>query len=163
MARLTASDGGSHPPEMTAIIMAEEIAPFDFQTETRRGQGVAAQKLQTALAEALTPLVAAAQRDALAHLSKDADAHFAADHGEPMVGTYCDQGLEAVRLVAKGTPWAAHFADPVREPAIRQVLGTHFVTAQHVERLWHHVRNPGHAGATAYYVRFHGKSYHQRG
>jgi hypothetical protein len=136
------TDHGTHSPEKWAIATANMIFPYDPATVGEHL--IAAQKLQIAIAEALIEPHATVQDQERNHLSGDALARYEAEHD---VDDHTDDAVERVLVVADGTPWADHFAKPEVKAAIREVVGSHFATAQHIERAHHAQHNPSDAAA----------------
>lgn len=155
MFRLLKTDNGPHPPDKWAIFTAEEI--FDTSKLTNGGAWgyrlIEAKRVQLAVASALESVhrrIAEAEKVAL---GADGGARIAQPHdGEAFV----EEGLAAALTALKGTEWEAHFGAPDVQAGARKVLAHHFVTNQHVERLWHLDRNPGTPGAAAYRARHQG-------
>jgi hypothetical protein len=136
------TDNGTHSPEKWAMATAGMIFPYDPATVGEHL--IAAQKLQLAIAEALVPHhedVQTAERDQL-----EADAAACYEAGQS-IDHHLDPAIEKVMAAAEGTPWEEHFAKPEVQDAVRQVLGSHFATAQHIERAHHAETNPSEAAA----------------
>jgi len=142
--RIMITNGGPHPPESWAQVTAEHIAPIAVGLAGTRY--VAAMKLQMAITEALTPHHQAVQHHEREKLAGD-PAHVMTDL-DP--SAHLDVAMQAIIDAAAGTEWEAHFAQPDVQAVIRQELGAHFATAQHIERSWHVDRNPAHPHAAAW-------------
>ena len=140
------TNGGQHSPETWALGTARHLTPFGDNLSGQRE--LAAQALQTRIAEALVPHHGASQdaeRDALAAKGADryAEPH---DHAEA-----ADKALSAVVDAAKGTPWEAQFASSEWQAVARGEIAKHFETAAREEREWHAHRNTlSSEGARAY-------------
>jgi hypothetical protein len=55
---------------------------------------------------------------------------------------YVDNIVRDILAIAKGTPWQLHFAQENVQRAMREVIGGHIKSSQHIERLWHADKNP---------------------
>lgn len=117
---------------------------FPYDPATVGEHLIAAQKLQTEIAEVLMPHHTVVQTHEKNQLSIDAQARYEADHD---VGHRADLALTDVVAAAAGTPWAAHFAKPEVHAAIHEVVASHFATAQHIERQHHAMHSPSEAAA----------------
>lgn len=148
MARILVTNGGSHPPEKWAMTTAEQV--FDIGSSVAGDRLIQAQKLQLAIAEALMPHYSQAQDDETSRLAEDAK-NVLSSHS---VDAYLDAAMKDVVGAAKGTMWESHFADPDVQAAAREVIGSNFTTAMHVERLWHADRNPDCEFAQSYRAQF---------
>ncbi len=147
--RIMATNGGPHPPDAWAHVTAQHIAPVDPNTTGTRH--TAALKLQIAIAEALLPHhanVQAVERGKLQTINS----HLAtALNPEP----HLNDAVLAIQEAAKGTPWEDHFKDPDVVAMIRQEVGCHFASVQHIERSWHVDRNPAHPYAATWRNIYH--------
>lgn len=150
MAKIMVSDNGPHSPEKWAIATAEIIVDIDSGIAGNRL--IQAQKLQTAIAEALVPHHTTVQVDERSKLATDVS-HIHTPHSAK---EYIDQVMKDIVGAAKGTPWENHFVNPQVQETIAEIAANHFMTAQHIERLWHADRNPSCADSQQYKTRFNG-------
>ncbi len=149
MIRTMATNGGPHTPEKWAVETATHITPTDPGITQDRLLEV--ERLRLKIAEALVVHHDRVQREERGHLATKGDARFDEPHDASHL---LDQMVADVVDAAKGSPFEAHFAKPEVQAVIRQEVHGHFVTVQHIERLWHGDRNPSSA-AKAYRERFH--------
>lgn len=155
------TDGGPHPAEVWAQVTAEHIAPIGPDVTGHRR--LAALALQANIATAIEQhhqSVMDVERSKLA-----ADPNHIVAPVDP--GAHLDAAVAAVQEAAKGTEWEDHFADPddgrtkdgkvtnSRLALIRQEIGTHFATVQHIEKSWHADKNPSHPAALAFRAQNH--------
>ena len=147
--RIMITNYGTHPPESWAQVTAEHIAPISVGLTGPRY--IAAMKLQMAITEALTPHHEAVQHHERAKLAESSDHLLTNLDPEP----HLEGAIQAILAAAKGTDWEAHFAKPEVQAVIRQEIGAHFATAQHIERSWHVDRNPGHPHARTWRAQHH--------
>ena len=150
MARILVTNNGTHSPEKWAMTTAEMI--FDIGSAIAGDHLIQAQKLQLAIAEALVPHHDSVQTTEKSRLTDDVS-HIHTPHS---ADEYLDDTIASILAAAKGTPWEAHFKRSEVQDAAREVIANHFMTAQHIERLWHADRNPDCAVSQAYKARFHG-------
>lgn len=136
------TDHGTHSPEKWAMATAGMVFPYDPVTVGEHL--IAAQKLQTQIAEALMPHHDVVQSYEKEQLSSDATARYEADHD---VDHRTDLAVADAVSAAAGSPWAEHFAKVEVQNAMRDVIGSHFATAQHIERQHHAMHNPSEAAA----------------
>jgi hypothetical protein len=149
--RLMITDGGPHPAEAWAQVTAEHIAPLGPDvTGRRRARGL---ELQLAIAAALEPHHQTVQDTERGKLIANLDHIANPVDPEP----HLDEAMTAIAAAAKGTEWEAHFNDPERLALMRLEVGTHFATAQHIEKSWHADRNPTHPAAKAFRAAHHGE------
>lgn len=142
------TDNGEHSPELMASACAGEIMHID-PSKMDGPRLLAAQKLEVLVIEALVAHHAAARDMTKESLVADSAAHFArSDLLDP--GELLEQALSDVQSAARGTPWEAHFHDPDKVSAMRQVIGQFLVDMMHLERLYHRDRNPDDLHAKAY-------------
>lgn len=147
--RVMITDGGPHPASAWAQVTAEHIAPIgpDVIGERR----AAALKLQAAIMLAVTPHHIAVQEGERSKLAADANHIMKEPDPEP----HLDGAVAAIQSAAKGTEWEAHFQDSAVAAMIRQEVGSHFATVQHIEKSWHADRNPKHPAAIAFRAQHH--------
>ena len=149
MAKILVTNNGTHSPEKWAMITAEEI--FDTNNSALTGDRlISAQKFQLSLAEALSVHHEKVQIDEQVKLQQDVNDI----HAPFTANDYLDDVINDVITVSKGTQWEAHFAKPEVQDAVKQVVGNHFTSSQHIERLWHSDRNPTDAVAATYKTQF---------
>lgn len=149
MTRILVTDNGPHPPEKWAMTTAEMLVDID-PTNMDGPRLMQAQKLQLAVAEALVPHHTMVQSDEKSNIAANAD-HISTPHD---VEQYLDRAVDDIVAASRDTLWAAHFAEPDVQSAIKQTLRSHFATAQHIERLWHADRNPSCEVAQQYKANF---------
>ena len=142
--RVMVTNGGPHPPDFWAQATAEHIAPInpDMTGQRRR----LALRLQAAIEDALLPHHTTVQEAERSALSADAAHMLTPLDPEP----HLDEAVAAVQAASKGTEWEAHFLDPEVVAEMRQQIGIHFATAQHIERSWEADRDPSHPAAVAF-------------
>jgi hypothetical protein len=136
--RIMVTNGGPHPPDAWAHVTAQHLAPVDPNTTGARH--TAAVKLQVAIAEALLPHHTAVQALERGKLQTVSGHLLTQLNPEP----HLDDAVKAIQDAAKGSLWEDHFHQPEIVSLIRQELGCHFASVQHIERSWHVDRNPGH-------------------
>lgn len=155
MFRLLKTDHGPHPADKWAVFTAEEI--FDTSKLTNvgpwGGRLLDARRVQLAIATALEAVHRKVETAEVDALTADGTARIAAPHDG---AAYVEEGIAAVLGAIKGSEWEGHFGRPEVQEEVRQVLAHHFITAQHVQRLWHLNRNPSTTGASAYRARWQG-------
>jgi hypothetical protein len=142
---LITDNSNTHPPEAWAIETAQAI--FDVNDNVPASTRIPAMQLQIAIAQALTPHHATVQTDEQTALVADAATQFSEPH-DP--SGYFDQAVTDIQAAAAGTPWAAQFADPAMVAQIKRVLGSHFATAQHIQRQAYARANPEHPAGQAF-------------
>jgi hypothetical protein len=147
MSRVLITNDGPHPPETWAMTTAEQIFDISAMAGDRLIQ---AQKFQLSIAEILMPhheTVQATERDKLGQgIHHLLDGHDVED--------YLDTIMKDILVLARGTPWEAHFARPDVQNAARQMIANHIISSQHVERMWHADRHPGSEIAQTYKAQF---------
>lgn len=144
MTRILVTNNGPHPAEKWAMATAQAI--FDTSALVSGDHSIAAQKFQLSIAEALQPHHQQLQTDEQTKLVADADyinSPLAADD-------YADKVMADVVSLSKGSPWEVHFANGDVQREAKKVIANHFMTSQHVERLWHADRNPKNKAAQTY-------------
>jgi len=147
MSRVLITNNGPHPPETWAMTTAEQI----FDISALAGENLfQAQRFQLGIAEVLMPHHERIQKAERGKLTEDIN-NLTAPHE---VDNHMDKIIEDIVALANGTPWQAHFARPDVQAAVRHVVGTHIITAQHVERLWHADRNPDSGESQTYRSQF---------
>jgi len=149
---LITNNADTHPPESWALATAQSIIAVigPDVPDTRR---IPAMKLQAAIAEMLTPLHAKVQDDEQAELERDPVGRLGAPHDpEPYLGDV----VRGIQALAADTPWASEFSDPDMQNQIRHLVGSHFATAQHLQRVAHAMANPAQPAAKAFLARLHG-------
>jgi hypothetical protein len=147
--RIMATDGGSHPPDVWAQVTAEHIAPVlpDMSGNQRK----LALALQLKIADVLEPHHKRVQDDEKGRLTADT-AHIMVP---PDPEAYLDKAVADVVAAAAGSLWEANFQKPEFQSLIRLEIGTHFATAQHIEKSWHADRNPAHPAAIEFRTQHH--------
>ena len=148
--RIMITNYGPHPASAWAQVTAEHIVPINPGMVGEKQN--AEKKLQVAVAEALISHHANVQMTEQSNIAASPE-HIMLDlNPEP----HLDDAAAAVVACAKGTAWEAHFADPAVQALVRQEIGVHFATSQHIERSWHVDRNPSHPHAAAWKAKHHG-------
>ena len=160
--RILVTNGGPHEPESWAVATADMIFDTDgIQDGARR---IAALEAKARLAKALTAHHQKVRDDERSALKAISDQRLTAPH---VVESYLDDAMADITAAMRGTPWEDHWSKPEVHEAAKAVLREHFVTAQHVERLWYSDPSPAaqdnrnrvFAGArpsTAYWQSFQG-------
>lgn len=152
--RILATDHGPHPSERWAMHTAEEV--FNTSKIADPARTVQARAVQIKIAEALSAHYDAAQKGERGRLAANADAHLMTEHdGAPA------EAMATMLSAVKGTPWEAHYAKAEVQAEVMRTLQHHFVTAQHIERLWWCDRNMDRIGVANdmihnYRLRFQG-------
>jgi hypothetical protein len=147
--RIMATDGGAHPPDVWAQVTAEQIAPvLPDMSGTQRKQALA---LQLKIADVLEPHHKRVQDDEKVKLTADT-AHIMAP---PDPTAYLAKAVADVVAAAVGSPWEANFQKPELQDLIGREIGSHFATAQHIEKSWHADRNPMHPAAIEFRTQHH--------
>lgn len=144
MTRILITNHGPHPAEKWAMATAQAI--FDTSALVSGDHSIAAQKFQLSIAEALQPHHQQLQADEQASLAADPN-YINTPHD---ASEYVDGVMSDVVALAKGSPWEKHFANPGVVFEAKKVIADHFMTSQHIERLWHADRNPSSVPAQQY-------------
>ena len=150
MTLFLSTDNGPHAPADWALATASVV--FDLSATQLKGENLLkAKKLRLAIAECLMPHHSNVQNNEREKLATNVN-HM----DSPLfVQNHVDTAMGNILNVSKGTPWEAHFANPDVQNAARAIIGSHFATAQHIERLWHADRNPKCEISQRYKARFH--------
>lgn len=159
--RIMITDGGPHPPEFWAQVMAEEIMdlaqsgltpwniPDEPQTPVRNADPMRssqALRLQAGLLEALTPHFDGCITAEREKLQEDM-AHLLSELGAP---EHAANSVKSVHQTLDGSLWHGHFAAEDAERFLYEYLHRNLRSAQHIERSWHVDRNPEHEHAKAW-------------
>lgn len=140
MSRILITNGGPHSAEKWAMTTAETIFPLDDTTLIGE-RLIMAQKFQIQLAEVLANHHGSVMEDEKENL------HDVEHYAKPLdAKEYLDHVMEEVLAASENTPWKAHFANPELQQVVREAIENHFMTAQHIERLWHAQQNDSHQG-----------------
>lgn len=143
------TDRGAHSPTAWALATADHLVHYDPATAPAETV-LAAQRLEVAIADILTPhhfTVQRAERGAL--VSDGGMARLGASY-EPHEHIDLDAVVAEIVAAAAGTPFAAKFAGADFQATVRAVIAGHFTDSMHVERLWHAERHPGDPTAQAF-------------
>lgn len=127
--RAMITNGGPHHPMKWAVMTAETIMPIDDSVEGERL--IQAKKLQTAIAEVLTPHHDGVQQRERKGLREKAGDHLEAPF-DPI--PLAKAALTSIVATAKGTPWEVHFNKPEVQNVIGAIISGHFATAMDIER-----------------------------
>lgn len=145
MPMILQTDNGTHSPEKWALVTAKTI--FDLSATSLKGEDILkAEKLRLMIADALMPHHSNTQTKEKHRLTTNAK-NILEDFD---VSEHIDEAMSDILSAAKGTPWEEHFNNEDVQKAVINVLGSHFTTAQHIERLWHSDKNPKCKFAAAY-------------
>jgi hypothetical protein len=149
LARILITNGGTHSADKWAVTTAETIFPLE-DTVMVGERLIAAQKLQTKLAEVMSPHHEVVMTDEKTSLQDDPSHYnYTVDASH-----HVDDAVHEIVAASEGSPWEDHFAKPEVQAAIHEVVLNHMQSAQHVERLWHAAHNQSEEG-DAYRARFH--------
>jgi hypothetical protein len=129
--RVMITDGGPHSAGAWAQVTAQHIAPLNPNLGGSRY--IQALKLQSAIAEALTPHHAKVQSDEREKLAKGHEHLLTELDADPHINA----ALDTITNAARDSEWEAHFSSDEVQRAIRHELGVHFRSVQHIERSWH--------------------------
>lgn len=149
--RILITDGGPHVPEAWAAATADMIFTIDDKIAPARR--VKAMKLQAQFAEILAGHHGIAQEQERTNLGNRGPDRMMEDIGAMHV---MDGVLADLRAAVSASPFAEQFDAPGVWDQIAALIHDHFVSSQHVERLWHADRNPDCAVSQEYRARFHG-------
>ncbi len=130
MTRILITNNGPHSSEQWAVASAEMICDIDSSIVGDRL--LAAKKLQLDIAEALMSHYSSLQTKEQQKLKADPD-YIMAQHD---VSDYLDNVLKDIESITTITQWKSHFKEPEVIKQIRSVIENHFITSQHVDRLW---------------------------
>lgn len=136
---ILATDGGPHSAHKWAIASSQFIADLvEVDPDSMSEAAIAARKaralFQFDLTESLEDCHATVQDGERAAIAESGTER------PTEVEQYLDAGVACVRKAAEGTLFAAHFAKPAVDKAVRAILANHFGTSIQVERGWHRDR-----------------------
>jgi hypothetical protein len=150
MAVILATDFGPHPPSTYAQATADQICPID--ASLMGDQRIKAEQLRSAIAERMMPLFTRLQEAERENLTGENLEHILSEHDANDIS---DEAVLEIQQAAENTDWGQHYKRGDVIEAIKFELARMFVTAQHVERLWHADRNPDNEQAQQYRRRYH--------
>lgn len=145
------TNGGAHPAAAWAAATAGMIFPLDGVEDPARK--VQAMVVQSRIAVVLEACHKEIEDHECGHLHQHGSARLADDHD---VGDHVEDALRQVHEATAGSPWDGHFQKLEVATVVRQIIGDHFATNQHVHRLHHCDANPDCPVAQKYRVRFQG-------
>lgn len=150
LTRVLITNGGPHSAEAWAAATADMIFPVEDVKEADRK--VKALMVLAKIAAALAECHADVQSCEAGHLEARGSARLGEEHD---VNDHVDQAIAKIQEAAAGSPWEDHFKQDDVIGAVRQVVGDHFATSQHVDRLYHCDANPECPVAQSYRAQFH--------
>lgn len=124
------TDGGTHPPEKWAVLASELLFQIDEKVDGARL--IQAKTLQNSIAVALLPFFSKHRDDEIAALDLDGDGQLDNDHDAT---DRAETAINAVVKLAKGSPWAEHWADPLVQTTARQEMAGYLATVAKEERM----------------------------
>ena len=134
---LITNNADTHHPLDWAVATAQMIVSVDPNTPTEKR--ISGLRLQASIAEALESHYAAVQQQETAALEADAAGRYHAPH-EP--GENLDRAIAAIKDSIAGSPWEKDVSDPAMIEQIRQIVGNHMASIQHVHRQAHARQSP---------------------
>lgn len=139
------TDNGTHAPDKWARATASHI--IDISATAPETKIREAREFEAKLVAILQPHHATVQDGERMGLHRKGGVHYAVElDPSPHIGDPFDEIIAA----SKDYSFAAHFEKPETQDYIRRVLGSHFATAMHIERMWHADTNPHIAEGQAY-------------
>jgi len=145
MVGIMKTDGGPHPADKWAQATASQI--IDIGSESPAVLLKEARDFEAKIVSIMTAFHTTAQANEQAQLAANAS------HSATPLTVDTDAVQAAVsQIVAAsvGTTFAAHFSLPATQTYLTNLIGTHFATVQHIERLWDADRNPTNPAGQAY-------------
>lgn len=142
--RVMVTHNGPHPAELWAQAIVEHIAPINPDVVGHRRY--AAQALQAGIAQQIETIcsnIQSAEKSALQSMQDRLTAPLVVDE-------HVNNAVAAIQLTARGSEWEQHFQKEDVVGMIKEIIGTHFRTIQHIERGYHADNNPGHPLAQAF-------------
>lgn len=130
------TDGGPHSPEVWAECTASHILQIGEHVAGERLAG--ARKLESAIIDILEGHHTTVQEGERAQLkANNAPVDNTVTPFSPEEHICIADIIQQICDAAKGTEWESHFADPVVQAYIDEVLRQHFATNIDIERQWH--------------------------
>jgi hypothetical protein len=150
------TDGGSHPPakwaEQTAGQIADIISidPNSVAFDELTAQKNAFEKEITETLTAHHDTVQKHEQTQLSEVGMDRLTH-------PLLpeDQHLDDAVNSVDNVAQTKIFGSHFKKPEVQHYVKQVIGSHMASIQHIERSWHADKNPDHEHAKAFKAHYH--------
>lgn len=140
-----ATDGGPHPPETWAAVTASQV--IDIASSASGALLAEARDFRARVEEILVGHHRLAQEHERGGLATE---------GAERLGTDIDtsghvpDAVDDIIAAAKGTSFAAHFAQPPVRAYLERLVHEHFHHSMHIERQWHADSNPEHPHAAAF-------------
>lgn len=125
------TDGGPHPPEKWAEVTASHI--IDISATAPEAKLKEAREFRDKITGILTGHHANNIRRERNKLAAGTDDHFATalDPTETV-----EEAVAEIIAASKGLSFAAHFEKLETQQYLRNAIGSHMATAQHIERMW---------------------------
>lgn len=149
--RILITNGGPHSAAAWAAATAGMIFPLDGVEDSARK--VQAMVVQSRIAVALEACHQAVEDHERGHLDERGSPRLQDGHD---VDDHIDDALRQVHEATAGSPWDGHFQKPDVAAVVRQIIGDHFATNQHVHRLHHCDAHPDCPVAQEYRARHQG-------
>jgi hypothetical protein len=138
------TDGGVHPPETWAEVTANQI--IDISRTAKGALLEEAEGFRSRIVQALVGYHRLVQEYEREQLSKD-DRHMLSKL-DPT--PHIDDPVEDIVRLGRGTSFAQHLAKPETQDYLRRLVGGHFCTVMHIERLAHADQNKDHPHRRTY-------------
>lgn len=150
------TNGGPHPPDYWAETTANQIVTFDTTdpSSPRVQAGRALVKKIEAVLTAHHETNINGERAALKEHGHARLMH--ANKADEHIDCSLDDIVGEVVAAADGTEFAAHFARSDVKVYLRTLIGSHFQSAQRIERSWHADKHPDTDEAKTFKMALHG-------
>lgn len=132
--RIMITNHGTHPPELYAQMLSEQLVSVGNAVVGKRRQTALA--MQAKIADAMEVHHKSIRDDEHAALQARVDHHETEAHPDHNADR-AQAAMADVVEAAKGTEWEMQFADPVFQEQAHAEIARHFATHQHVERSHH--------------------------
>lgn len=145
------TNGGPHSPEDWAQVTAGQI--IDIGSQSPAALLAEARAFEAKIIGVLARHHQLVQQQERGQLVAEGSARLA---GALDPTGHIPDAVDDVIAASRDTSFASHFAKPDVRDYLERLIGGHFASSMHIERLWHADRNPEAAEAKAYKARFHG-------
>jgi hypothetical protein len=139
------TNGGPHPPAKWASVTAAQI--IDIASSGPATLLAEARAFQAKIEGLLAGHHGLAQSHERAALAAEGTQRLA---GDIDTGGHVPDAVDDILAAARGTSFAAHFAQPQVQAYLRRLLHEHFHHSMWIERSWHADAHPDHAHAKAF-------------
>lgn len=145
------TNGGPHSPQDWAQVTAGQI--IDIGSQSPAALLAEARAFEAKIVAVLTRHHELVQQHERSQLGAQGSARLAGDL-DPTA--HIPDAVDDIVAASRGTSFAAHFAQARVRDYLERLVGGHFASSMHIERLWHADRNPEAEEAKAYKARYHG-------